>query len=82
MIIFAIFVAFQVDQLTVSNSEAFVNKERTHDSQNHSTLIKTEIDVPKVDIIRGLDDFVREVAMLRWLEATKNSDPLYDYSLN
>ena len=82
MIIFAVFVASQVDQVIVSNSKAFANKERAHDSQNHTTLIKTKIDVPKVGIYEVLDDFVREIAMLRWLEATKNSDPIYDYSLN
>ena len=82
MIIFAIFAASQVDQPTVSNSKAFVSKDQTHDSQNHYTQIKTKIDVPKVGINGGLDNFVREIAMLRWLEATKTSDPAYDYSLN
>ena len=81
MIFFAVFVASQVDQLTVSNSKAFANKEQTHDNQKHSTPLKIKIDDPRFGDYHRLDDFVRELAMLSWLEASKNSDPVYDYTV-
>ena len=67
--------------MTVYNSKAFVLEEKIDDSQTYFIPSKIKVDLPEASGYRSLDDFVRELTMLRWLEAIKNSDPVYDYTL-
>ena len=67
--------------MIVFKSKAFVQKDTIHDGQTHFTPSKIKVDLPEASSYRSLDDFVREMTMLRWLEAMKNSDPVYDYTV-
>ena len=69
-------------KLTVSKSKAFVHEGKTRGSRNHFTPSKNKIDSPEVGGgWRSLDDYLREMTMLTWLQAIKDSDPDYDYKI-